>query len=93
MTTIEELRAHFEKSQNELIAMIKTMAEVTLQILQERPQLGQRCHVEGQGFGTILKLEFRGHNNQPHAYVDHDNDCMAWHLVTDLELLQTNHAE
>lgn len=50
---------------------------------QQQPYLGQRCHVEGQGFGTIIALK----DNL--ARVELDARGSHWYEIEKLELLNT----
>lgn len=54
---------------------------------QQQPYLGQRCHVEGKGFGTILKLSRDGKTGKLLARVELDARGSHWYEVDTLELL------
>lgn len=51
-----------------------------------RPYLGQRCHIESQGFGTIIVLKL-AEKNGPLARVELDACGSRWFKVAELELL------
>ncbi len=51
------------------------------------PYLGQRCHVEGKGFGTIVKLSYDEALRKPIARVELDGHASNWYELDKLELL------
>lgn len=62
------------------------------------PYLGQRCHVEGQGFGTIVKLYEDKDSletiREPitHVRVELDAGVSHWYELAQVELIETHHA-
>lgn len=54
-----------------------------------QPYLGQRCHVEGQGFGTIVALKVDHVTQKQIARVELDARGSQWYDVDQLELLPT----
>lgn len=54
---------------------------------QQAPYLGQRCHVEGKGFGTIVNLKFDYVLQKQIARVELDGHASQWYEVDKLELL------
>jgi len=56
---------------------------------QARPYLGQRCHVEGKRFGTIVNLKFDHVLQKQIARVELDAQVSNWYEVDKLELLPT----
>lgn len=62
---------------------------------QQQPYLGQRCHVEGKGFGTIIKLHLDRDTNEPpsgpitEVRVELDAGGSRWYALSLVELLPT----
>lgn len=51
------------------------------------PYLGQRCHVEGQGFGTIVKIDTS--NPVTLVRVELDAGVSHWYELSLVELIET----
>ena len=59
---------------------------------EPRPYLGQRCHIEGVGFGTIIKIERKrsaGGDTRMYIRVELDAGGSSWYELPDVELLDT----
>lgn len=58
----------------------------------QEPYLGQRCHVEGVGFGTIVKIEEKpsvSGDTLTSIRVELDAGGSSWYELADVELLET----
>ena len=66
-----------------LAQQFKERNEMTEQQENRQPYLGQRVHVEGHGFGTIVALE------DGSARVEIDGQASQWYSMDSVELLPT----
>jgi hypothetical protein len=56
---------------------------------EQQPYLGQRCHVEGKGFGTIVDIGDTLGKEHLAVRVELDAGVSHWYSIDTIELLET----